>query len=119
MSEAAPTHNGAPAFQERCSNYRSLCEAFQASVSARGDAPALASYSKQASYTWREAGAEVQRLAGCLAALGIEAGDTVALLLRNRPEFNLLDAAALHLGAVPWSIYLTSSPEQMDVQVAG
>ncbi|MGZ5324574.1 MAG: AMP-dependent synthetase/ligase [Solirubrobacterales bacterium] len=33
-------------------------------------------------------------------------------MLTNRPEFHLLDAAAMHLGAVSFSIDNTSSPEQ-------
>ena len=57
--------------------------------------------------------AQVERIAGALAALGVGRGDTVGLLLADRPEFNLVDAAAMHLGAVPWSIYATSSPEQI------
>ena len=34
-------------------------------------------------------------------------------MLLNRPEFNIVDAAAMHLGATPFSIYNTSSPEQI------
>ena len=41
-------------------------------------------------------------------------GDTVGIMLTNRPEFHLADTAALHLGAVPFSIYNTSSPEQIE-----
>src|SRR3954451_14774475 len=52
-------------------------------------------------------------LAGGLAALGVQRGDTVALMLSNRPEFHLADLAVMSLGAVPFSIYLTSSPEQV------
>ena len=40
-------------------------------------------------------------------------GDTVALMLSNRPEFHLADLAVMSLGAVPYSIYLTSAPEQV------
>ena len=36
-----------------------------------------------------------------------------AFMLTNRPEFHLLDTAAMHLGATPFSIYNTSSPEQI------
>jgi long-subunit acyl-CoA synthetase (AMP-forming) len=35
-------------------------------------------------------------------------------MLTNRPEFHLADAAAMHLGAIPFSMYNTSSPEQVD-----
>jgi long-subunit acyl-CoA synthetase (AMP-forming) len=44
----------------------------------------------------------------------VRRGDTVALMLTNRPEFHLLDLAVMHLGATPFSIYNTSSPEQIE-----
>ena len=50
--------------------------------------------------TWREYAERVERIAAGLAALGVERGDAVALMLLNRPEFHLVDTAALHLGAV-------------------
>ena len=52
-------------------------------------------------------------IAAGLAALGVGRGDTVALMLTNRIEFYPCDTAALHLGATPFSIYNTSSPEQI------
>ena len=56
----------------------------------------------------------MRRIAAGLHKLGLRRGDTMALMLTNRPEFHLLDAAAMHLGAVPFSIYNTSSPEQAE-----
>ena len=55
----------------------------------------------------------MRRLAGGLHALGVRRGDTVGFMLTNRPEFHLLDTAAMHLGAAPFSIYNTSSAEQI------
>ena len=55
----------------------------------------------------------VRRIAAGLAALGVARGDTVGLMLTNRPEFNLIDGAAMHLGAVPFSIYNTNAPAQI------
>ena len=63
--------------------------------------------------TWREYGERVRRIAGGLHALGVRRGDTVGLMLTNRPEFALVDAAAMHLGAAPFSVYNTSSTEQI------
>ncbi len=40
-------------------------------------------------------------------------GDTVALMLLNRPEFHFADAAVMHLGATPFSIYNTYTEEQI------
>jgi long-chain acyl-CoA synthetase len=94
-------------------DYGTLCEAFQAAVAARGDARALVDSESREEWSWTDVGRDVRRIAGGLAALGVSEGDTVALALRNRPEFNLVDAAAFHLGATPWSIYLTSAPEQI------
>jgi long-subunit acyl-CoA synthetase (AMP-forming) len=94
-------------------DYGTLCEAFQASVAARGDACALVNSESGEKWSWAEAGRAVHRIAGGLAGLGVSKGDTVALALRNRPQFNLVDAATFHLGATPWSIYLTSAPEQI------
>ena len=46
-------------------------------------------------------------------ALGIGRGDTVAIMLTNRPEFHPVDSAAMHLGATPFSIYNTYTPDQI------
>src|SRR4029077_91764 len=46
--------------------------------------------------------------------LGLRRGQTIALMIGNRPEFHICDLAAMTLGAVPFSIYQTSSPEQIE-----
>jgi long-subunit acyl-CoA synthetase (AMP-forming) len=48
-----------------------------------------------------------------LHALGLRRDETLALMLINRPEFHLVDAAAMHPGAVPFSIYNSSAPDQI------
>jgi long-chain acyl-CoA synthetase len=63
--------------------------------------------------TWRQYAQRVKELASGLAALGVKRGDTVGLMLTNRPEFHLLDTAALHTGATPFSIYNTLAPGQI------
>jgi long-chain acyl-CoA synthetase len=90
-----------------------LCAAFQTTVAARGDAVALRTRGDATRITWREYGERVRRCAGGLAGLGVRGGDTLAILLINRPEFNVMDAAAIHLGAAPFSIYVTSTVEQI------
>jgi long-chain acyl-CoA synthetase len=57
------------------------------------------------------------RLVTGLEALGVGKGDTVVLMLRNRPEFHALDLAVLFLGATAVSIYNSSAPEQIDYLV--
>ena len=50
---------------------------------------------------------------GALRKLGLKRGDTIALMLSNRPEFHLCDLAAMMLGATPFSIYNTYAPAQI------
>jgi long-chain acyl-CoA synthetase len=57
------------------------------------------------------------RLATGLGGLGVGKGDTVVLMMRNRPEFHALDLAVLFLGATPVSIYNSTAPEQIDYLV--
>ena len=90
-----------------------LCEAFQITASANAARPALRSPDDSFALTWGEYGEHVRGIAAGLAALGVGDGDTVALLLSNRSEFHLLDTAALHLGAAPFSIYHTNPPDQI------
>ncbi len=64
--------------------------------------------------TWAEGLARVDRIAGGLRKLGIAKGDTVALMLVNRPEFHLVDFGVMIAGGTPFSIYQTYTPEQID-----
>jgi long-subunit acyl-CoA synthetase (AMP-forming) len=63
--------------------------------------------------TWTDYGRRIDRVAGGLSTLGVGAGDTVAIMLRNHPQALLADVAALHLGATPLSIYSASPPHQI------
>ncbi len=91
-----------------------LCEAFQLTAEAFADEIALRTPGDAQTYTWSEYAERVRRVAGGLAALGIGPGDTVGMMLVNRPEFSIIDAAALHLGATPFSVYNSSAPEQIE-----
>jgi long-chain acyl-CoA synthetase len=48
-----------------------------------------------------------------LIASGIEAGDRVAILSYNTPEWVIFDVAAMAVGAVPVGIYFSSSAEEI------
>ena len=91
-----------------------LCEAFQATAAERPDEVALRTPGDGMAVTWAEYAARAERIAAGLASLGVERGDTVALMLTNRPEFNLADTGAMHLGATAFSVYNTSAPEQVE-----
>lgn len=77
------------------------------------DSVAIRTVGNEAVVTWRQYAERVRKIAAGLAALGVEHGHTVGLMLRNRPEFHLADTAVMHLGAVPFSIYNTSAPDQI------
>ncbi len=90
-----------------------IAEAFRMTVDRYGDTPAVRTKDDKISLTWSQLRDRVDALAGGLAKLGVRRGDTVALMLSNRPEFHIADLAAMTLGATPFSIYSTSSPEQI------
>jgi long-chain acyl-CoA synthetase len=92
---------------------RTLCEAFQRTASADPDRVALRTPGGAVEITWREYAERVRRIAEGLAALGVRRGDTVALMMTNRPEFHLCDTAVIHLGATPFSVYNTSPANQI------
>jgi long-chain acyl-CoA synthetase len=94
-----------------------VAEAFQATAGAHPDRCALRTKGDEFSITWREYADKVRAVAAGLAGLGLERGHTVALLLANRPEFHWFDAAAMHLGATPFSLYNTYTTEQIQHQV--
>jgi long-subunit acyl-CoA synthetase (AMP-forming) len=89
----------------------SLCELFQATVRERSEELALRTAGGREELTWREYGRRIETIAGGLAGLGVEHGEPVALMLLNRHEFALVDCAAMHLGATPFSIYNTFPDE--------
>ncbi len=94
-----------------------VAEAFQVTAQAHPDRCALRTKGDEFSITWREYADKVRAVAAGLAGLGLERGATLALMLTNRPEFHWFDAAALHLGATPFSVYNTYTAEQIQYQV--
>ena len=95
-----------------------ICAAFQVTAAEHADRTALRTKGDEFSMTWAEYADKVRALAAGLAGLGLKRGDTIALLLTNRPEFHWVDMAAMHLGATPFSIYNTYSAEQIEYLVS-
>jgi long-subunit acyl-CoA synthetase (AMP-forming) len=108
-SEPSTHHASAPASLDSAT----LCEAFQLTAAEHPARIALRTPGDALTITWADYAARVRRIAAGLAALGVRHGDTVGLMLVNRPEFHLVDTAALHLGATPFSIYNSSAPGQI------
>lgn len=88
---------------------------FRDTVQENGDAPAFrwkVGDDWQTS-TWNQYADQASRTSSLLSECGIERGQRVALMLRNRPEFHPIDMGAYLAGAVPFSLYNSSSPDQL------
>ena len=110
--EGAVTQMGSAA-RPPAADASTVAEAFRITAAERAAEVAIRTKEDAFTITWGELRERVDALAGGLAKLGAGRGDTVALMLSNRPEFHLCDLAAMMLGATPFSIYNTYSPEQI------
>ncbi|HZP50803.1 AMP-dependent synthetase/ligase [Actinocrinis sp.] len=82
------------------------------------EAPGQAVLGRKVDGVWRDVTAqefldEITAVARGLVALGVGAGDRVAIMSRTRYEWSLLDFAIFEAGGVPVPIYETSSAEQV------
>lgn len=62
---------------------------------------------------WATYGKQVEQTARALLAEGIQPGQVVGILGNNRPQWIIVHAAAMAIGAVPTGIYPTSSAEEI------
>jgi long-subunit acyl-CoA synthetase (AMP-forming) len=90
-----------------------MTEALRRTAANNGDVPAVRTPDDSVSLTWSQLLERVDALAGGLAKLGVGRGDTVAIMLSNRPEFHIADHAAAMLGATPFSIYTTYPAQEI------
>ncbi len=93
-----------------------IVELFNQQVETHPQAPAFRIKKPDGSWatrSWADYGAEVRALSQSLALHGIQAGNNVAILSENRPEYFIADLALLTLRAVPVPIYYTSSAAQV------
>jgi acyl-CoA synthetase (AMP-forming)/AMP-acid ligase II len=72
-------------------------------------------------WTWQELDQDVNRWANLLGTRGVRAGEVVALVMDNRPEYLLAQTALVRLGAVPAFInaHLAGEALQHAVGVSG
>jgi long-chain acyl-CoA synthetase len=90
---------------------RSLPAMFFAQAERLGDRPFLwrKTDERYRPTSWAAAADRVRQLASGLSALGIAAGDRVALVSENRPEWVVADFAIMSAGAVTVPAYATNS----------
>jgi long-chain acyl-CoA synthetase len=94
--------------------------AFNATVAAHGARTALRWRTDDggwSEWTFQDYADRVAKATAALRDWGVKPGDKVVLMLRNIPEFHILDLAAYFCGATPVSIYNSSSPEQVEYLV--
>jgi long-chain acyl-CoA synthetase len=109
----ATTATGTIAHQPAALGAATMAQAFRMTAAERAGEVAIRTKGDEFSITWGELRERVDALAGGLAKLGVGRGDTVALMLSNRPEFHLCDLAVMMLGATPFSLYTTYTPDQI------
>jgi long-chain acyl-CoA synthetase len=99
--------------QPRAVDAATIAEAFRITAREHADEVAVRTKDDAVRLTWAELRDRVDALAGGLSRLGVRRGDTVALMLSNRPEFSVCDLAAMMCGAASFSIYQTYTPDQI------
>jgi long-chain acyl-CoA synthetase len=95
-----------------------MVQAFEITSAALGDRVAIRTKDDAQTLTWSEWRRRVRDLAGGLHRLGLRRSETLAILLGNRPEFHVVDMAAVTLGATPFSIYQTYAANQIEFVVS-
>ncbi|WP_018656499.1 AMP-dependent synthetase/ligase [Actinomadura flavalba] len=94
---------------------RTLVARLAATAAAHGDRPAYSDRGPDGltTRTWAELRRDALVTAAGFAALGLEPGDVVALMMPNRTEHVLADLGAVHAGGVPATVYATLAPDQI------
>src|SRR4030088_1632206 len=91
-----------------------LTEALRRTAANHPEIVAVRTPDDSVSLTWSELLSRVDAVAGGLAKLGVGRGDTVAVMLGNRPEFHIVDLAAVTIGATPFSVYVTYPAHEIE-----
>jgi len=92
---------------------KSLAALFLKTASEAPDEIALRTPGGGLEATWAQYAERAKGIGAALWAIGVRRGDTVALMLSNRPGFNVADAGAFLIGATPFSIYNTLAANQI------
>src|SRR5690348_25188 len=90
-----------------------LCEALLTTAAERPDGLALRTPDDGLRFTSGQLLRRIAATASILHDLGLRRGDALGIMLLNRPEFHVVDAAAMLLGATPFSLYNTAPAEQI------
>ncbi len=108
----------APTYEHPAARAATMVEAFEISSAAHSGEVAIRTKGDAQTLTWAQWRTRTRDIAGGLHRLGLRRGETLALLLGNRPEFHVADMAAVTLGATPFSIYQTYAANQIEFVVS-
>ncbi|MFI6519652.1 AMP-dependent synthetase/ligase [Spirillospora sp. NPDC050679] len=94
---------------------QTICTRLADTAAAHGGLPAYSDREGDGwrTLTWGGFRDRALEAAAGFAALGLEAGDVVALMMPNRSEHLLADLGAVHAGGVPTTVYATLAADQI------
>jgi len=100
---------------ERAVGEATLCDLLDRTAAEWGGAPAFSDEDGDGwrTLTWAQVHQQARELAAGFAALGLQPGERVALMLPNRTEHILADLGAVHAGGLGVTVYATLAPEQI------
>lgn len=93
-----------------------ICHWLARAADQYGGAPALTSRGAHGGWhtrTWADMRRETLELAAGFVAVGMQQGQTVAIMAANRPEHVLADLAVVHAGGVPTTVSSSLGPDQI------
>ncbi|MFM9023115.1 MAG: AMP-dependent synthetase/ligase [Solirubrobacterales bacterium] len=93
---------------------KTVAEAVRTTAAGHPDEVWVKTRDGSVSYTWSEGVEQIDRIAGGMRKLGVGRGDTVGIMLVNRPEFHPVDLGVVTAGGTPFSIYQTYTAEQIE-----
>ena len=105
--------SGQSPINRRLAQHEDFVSLFLATVRDRGGTVAVRASDGSSELTYDQLLGAAQQVAGALRAIGVGRRDTVALMMTNRPEFFPIDLASLAMGAIPFSLYNSASPQQL------
>ncbi|MFC4010392.1 AMP-dependent synthetase/ligase [Nonomuraea purpurea] len=94
---------------------RTVCDQLERAAEQHPDAPAYSDPDGDAwrTLTYAQARRRVLEIAAAFVAIGLEPGESVALMMVNRSEHVLADLGAVHAGGVGCTVYSTFAPDQI------
>ncbi len=98
----------------RAASFQSVVHLFRHRVGSTPDADAIIGNNAGDWFTWswRDVGARVRRIACGLHALGLEKGERCSILSNTRPEWVLVDLGILCAAGATTTIYPSNTPEE-------